>query len=69
LQVQVSRSGSSTLLQCLSSCPPGHTSYIWFKNGHEVKEDTSPDADFRYDSADSYSCALKGHEDFPSPSV
>ncbi|XP_034062136.1 B-cell receptor CD22-like [Gymnodraco acuticeps] len=69
LQVEVSRSGSSTLLQCLSSCPPGHTSYIWFKNGQKVKEDTSPNADFRYDPADSYSCALKGYEDFPSPSV
>ncbi|XP_034058942.1 B-cell receptor CD22-like [Gymnodraco acuticeps] len=69
LQVQVSRSRSSTLLQCLSSCPPGHTSYIWFKNGHEVKEDTSPDANFRYNSADCYSCALEGYEDFPSPSV
>ncbi|XP_071060961.1 uncharacterized protein [Pseudochaenichthys georgianus] len=69
LQVQVSRSGSSTRLQCLSSCPPGHTSYIWSKNRQEVKEDTSPDADFRYDPADSYSCALKGYEDFPSPAV
>ncbi|XP_071059784.1 sialic acid-binding Ig-like lectin 14 isoform X3 [Pseudochaenichthys georgianus] len=69
LQVEVSRSGSSPRLQCLSSCPPGHTSYIWFKNGQEVKEDTSPHADFRYGSADSYSCALKGLEDFPSPSV
>ncbi|XP_034058943.1 B-cell receptor CD22-like [Gymnodraco acuticeps] len=69
LQVEVSRSRSSTLLQCPSSCPPGHTSYIWFKNGHEVKEDTSPDANFRYNSADCYSCALKGYEDFPSPSV
>ncbi|KAI4798841.1 hypothetical protein KUCAC02_020445 [Chaenocephalus aceratus] len=69
LQVEVSRSGSSPRLQCLSSCPPGHTSYIWFKNGQEVKEDTSPYADFRYGSADSYSCALKGLEDFPSPSV
>ncbi|KAI4796526.1 hypothetical protein KUCAC02_026913 [Chaenocephalus aceratus] len=66
--LQVSRSGSSTHLQCLSSCPPG-TSYIWSKNRQEVKEDTSLYADFRYDSADSYSCALKGYEDFPSPSV
>ncbi|XP_034062783.1 B-cell receptor CD22-like isoform X2 [Gymnodraco acuticeps] len=69
LQVNVSRSGLSTHLQCLSSCPPGHTSYIWFKNGQEVKEETSSYADFRYDPADSSSCALKGYEDFPSPSV
>ncbi|KAI4798842.1 hypothetical protein KUCAC02_020446 [Chaenocephalus aceratus] len=58
---------SDLQVECLSSCPPGHTSYIWFKNGQEVKEDTSPYADFRYGSADSYSCALKGLEDFPSP--
>ncbi|KAL3066397.1 hypothetical protein OYC64_016367 [Pagothenia borchgrevinki] len=69
LQVQVSRSGSDVNLQCLSSCPPGQTSYIWFKNGQEVKEDTSLYADFNYDSAESYTCALKGYEDFPSPSV
>ncbi|KAI4794962.1 hypothetical protein KUCAC02_031756 [Chaenocephalus aceratus] len=69
LQLQVSRSGSSTHLQCLSSCPPGHTSYIWSKNRQEVKEDTSPYAYFIYDPADSYSCALKGYEDFPSPAV
>ncbi|XP_033998085.1 uncharacterized protein LOC117492050 [Trematomus bernacchii] len=67
--LQVSRSGWSTLLQCLSSCSPGQTSYIWFKNRQEVKKDTSPYAYFSYESADSYSCALKGYEDFPSPSV
>ncbi|XP_033985979.1 sialic acid-binding Ig-like lectin 12 isoform X2 [Trematomus bernacchii] len=66
LQVEGRRSGSSTRLQCLSSC---HTSYIWFKNGQKVKEDTSPYAYFSYSPADSYSCALKGYEDFPSPSV
>ncbi|KAI9529218.1 hypothetical protein NQZ68_013525 [Dissostichus eleginoides] len=69
LQLQVSRPGSSTRLRCLSRCPPGHISYIWFKNRQEVKENTSSYADFRYGSADSYSCALKGYEDFPSPSV
>ncbi|KAI9529172.1 hypothetical protein NQZ68_013479 [Dissostichus eleginoides] len=69
LQVQVSRPLWSTLLQCLSSCPPGNTSYIWSKNRQEVKEKTSSHADFTYDSADNYSCALKGYEDFPSPSV
>ncbi|XP_033948000.1 cell adhesion molecule 2-like [Pseudochaenichthys georgianus] len=67
LQLQVSRSGSST--HCLNSCPPGHTSYIWFKNRQEVKGNTSPYAYFTYESADSYSCALKGYEEFPSPAV
>ncbi|XP_063739719.1 B-cell receptor CD22-like isoform X6 [Eleginops maclovinus] len=69
LQLKVSRSQQSTRLQCLSSCPPGHTSYIWFKNGGKIKEDTSPHADFSYGPAESYSCALKGYEDSPSPSV
>ncbi|XP_033949959.1 B-cell receptor CD22-like [Pseudochaenichthys georgianus] len=69
LQVHVSKSGSSTRLQCLSSCPPGHTSYIWFKNGQKIKEDTFPYAYFIYESADSYYCALTGYEDFPSPAV
>ncbi|XP_033996112.1 B-cell receptor CD22-like isoform X2 [Trematomus bernacchii] len=69
LQVEVSRSQSSTHLQCLSSWPPSSTSYIWFKNGRKIKEYTAPYANFTYDSADSYSCAVKGYEDFPSPSV
>ncbi|KAI4794957.1 hypothetical protein KUCAC02_031751, partial [Chaenocephalus aceratus] len=69
LQVHVSRSRPNTRLQCLSSCrPPVNTSYIWFKNGQKIKEDTSPYAEISYDSADGYSCAVKGYE-LPPPSV
>ncbi|XP_070771471.1 Fc receptor-like protein 5 [Enoplosus armatus] len=75
LQVQVRRPDSVLFpsraeLKCHSSCPAGHSSYIWYKNGQKIKEDTSPTyADDIYYSNDSYSCAVKGNEDFPSPSV
>ncbi|XP_078022741.1 cell adhesion molecule CEACAM6-like [Epinephelus lanceolatus] len=68
--LKVSRSSSSSYLQCHSSrYLPDHTSYIWYKNGQKIKEDTSPYVDFSSDSADSYSCAVKGCGGFPSPSV
>ncbi|XP_078022742.1 Fc receptor-like protein 5 [Epinephelus lanceolatus] len=69
--LKVSRSSSSSSsLQCHSSRHlPDHTSYIWYKNGQKIKEGTSPYVDFSYDSADSYSCAVKGCGGFPSPSV
>ncbi|XP_078022885.1 sialoadhesin-like [Epinephelus lanceolatus] len=70
LDLKVSRSSSSSYLQCHSSRHlPDHTSYIWYKNGQKIKEGTSPYVDFSSDSADSYSCAVKGCENFPSPSV
>ncbi|XP_078022738.1 sialoadhesin-like [Epinephelus lanceolatus] len=70
LDLKVSRSSSSSSLQCHSSRHlPDHTSYIWSKNGQKIKEGTSPYVDFSSDSADSYSCAVKGCENFPSPSV
>ncbi|XP_033985917.1 B-cell receptor CD22-like isoform X4 [Trematomus bernacchii] len=56
-------------LYCQISChQSSNPSYIWYKNGQIIQGETS-----RYTSntnnADSYSCALKGHEDFPSPPV
>ncbi|XP_078022743.1 V-set and immunoglobulin domain-containing protein 10-like [Epinephelus lanceolatus] len=70
LKVSRSSSSSSSYLQCHSSrYLPVRTSYIWYKNGQKIKEDTSPYVDFSYDSADSYSCAVKGCGGFPSPSV
>ncbi|XP_060896981.1 B-cell receptor CD22-like [Labrus mixtus] len=52
-----------------SKCLP-ETSFIWFKNGEEIKDETS----YRYSpeqvlQTDSYSCAVRGHEKFPSPPV
>ncbi|XP_045899041.1 uncharacterized protein LOC123967037, partial [Micropterus dolomieu] len=74
LQVQVIRSTVYTYNQaellCHSSCRlPDHSSYIWFKNGQKIQTETSSSYSDYFDSADSYSCALKGLEGFPSPSV
>ncbi|KAL7403457.1 hypothetical protein ABVT39_000818 [Epinephelus coioides] len=70
LKVSRSSSSSSFYLQCHSSrYLPDHTSYIWYRNGKKIKEGTSPYVYFSYDSADNYSCAVKGCGGFPSPSV
>ncbi|XP_045898895.1 B-cell receptor CD22-like, partial [Micropterus dolomieu] len=55
-------------LKCHSSClPPGHPSYIWYKNGKNISEGTSYSASFY--PADSFSCAVGGYEESRSPSV
>ncbi len=74
LQVRVTRvtvhqSYTKAELECYSHCrPDGHLPYVWFKNGLNVPEET-----FSYTSqfnpGDNISCALKGHEDFRSPSL
>ncbi|XP_028421240.1 B-cell receptor CD22-like [Perca flavescens] len=75
LQMQVSRlevyeSYNQADLTCQSSCPlPGHPSYIWYKNGQNIQGQTSDSYSASLDPADSFSCAVRGHEDFPSPSV
>uniref|UniRef100_A0A671W449 Ig-like domain-containing protein n=1 Tax=Sparus aurata TaxID=8175 RepID=A0A671W449_SPAAU len=48
---------------------PDRSSYIWYKNGQKIQSETSPTYSVYYNSTDSYSCAVKGHEDFPSPPV
>ncbi|XP_041642166.1 sialic acid-binding Ig-like lectin 12 [Cheilinus undulatus] len=67
LQVQGTSSWSKLELKCLSSClSPHHVSYVWYKNGHKISAvESSYSAEYVYE--DSYSCALKGYEDFPSP--
>ncbi|XP_051241620.1 B-cell receptor CD22-like isoform X2 [Dicentrarchus labrax] len=73
--LQVLVSGTSWLsywakLKCQSSCRlPDHPSYVWYKNGQKIPTETSSSYSGYFDSADSYSCAVKGHEDSPSPSV
>ncbi|XP_042291433.1 uncharacterized protein LOC121912925 isoform X2 [Thunnus maccoyii] len=73
LQVQVSRSTfnpSWAELKCHSSCHlPDGSSYIWYKNGQDISGQTSNSYSGSFDSTDSYSCAVKGHEKFPSPSL
>ncbi|XP_026159974.1 hemicentin-2-like isoform X2 [Mastacembelus armatus] len=69
LQVVVKRSLSWSYLKCRSSCfLPEHVSYIWYLNGKMIPKETSDHSGI-FHQADSYSCALKGHEDFPSPPV
>ncbi|XP_041788973.1 sialoadhesin-like [Chelmon rostratus] len=67
LQVRPRSSQKGTDLKCHSSCQPDQTSYIWYKNGQKIPGETSSYSG-HYRWADSYSCALKGHEDLPSPS-
>ena len=70
--LQVSRSSDSSWrdLKCHSSCRlPDRSSYIWYKNGQKIQSQTSSTYSFQSASADSISCAVEGHEDFPSPPV
>ncbi|XP_036952715.1 sialoadhesin-like isoform X2 [Acanthopagrus latus] len=72
LQVQVSRSSDSSWrdLKCHSSCHlPDRSSYIWYKSGQKIPSQTSSTYSVDFNYADSYSCAVEGHEDFPSPPV
>ncbi|KAE8300569.1 Titin [Larimichthys crocea] len=74
LQVQVNtisvhQDYANAELKCHSSCSPaGRLSYVWFKNGQKVREETSSYKDWFY-PRDVISCALKGHENYGSPSV
>uniref|UniRef100_A0A3Q1H7P7 B-cell receptor CD22 n=1 Tax=Anabas testudineus TaxID=64144 RepID=A0A3Q1H7P7_ANATE len=66
----VTLSDSTTAeLKCQSTCPPHHTTYIWYKNGQIQGETSSSSFDLSIFPADRVSCAVKGHEKFPSPSV
>ncbi|XP_030585822.1 B-cell receptor CD22-like [Archocentrus centrarchus] len=56
-------------LRCHSSCLPDHPSYVWIRNGRNTLSQTSSSIQSSFDPADFISCALKGHESFPSPSV
>ncbi|KAM7394701.1 hypothetical protein PAMP_021487 [Pampus punctatissimus] len=57
-------------LKCHSSCRlPVHPSFIWYKNGQKIQDETSSNYKYYFSRADSYSCALKGFEDHPAPSV
>uniref|UniRef100_A0A4W5KIX7 Ig-like domain-containing protein n=1 Tax=Hucho hucho TaxID=62062 RepID=A0A4W5KIX7_9TELE len=71
LQVKVTPAaeGQKTLT-CSTTCTlTDNPTYIWYKNRHKVKEDTSSLYSDYFSDADSYSCAVKGHEDLHSPAV
>ncbi|XP_076585102.1 B-cell receptor CD22-like [Chaetodon auriga] len=73
--LQVKEQGSNSgWIYCHSVCDrPHHSSYIWYRNGEKIQRETSYSSYYYYssshNSADSYSCALSGYDDFPSPSV
>uniref|UniRef100_A0A4W5KLR7 Ig-like domain-containing protein n=1 Tax=Hucho hucho TaxID=62062 RepID=A0A4W5KLR7_9TELE len=74
LQVKVTPAavteGERVSLTCITTCTlTDNPTYIWYKNGHIVKENTSSLYSDSFSAADSYSCAVKGHEDLHSPAV
>uniref|UniRef100_A0A669EDJ7 B-cell receptor CD22 n=1 Tax=Oreochromis niloticus TaxID=8128 RepID=A0A669EDJ7_ORENI len=74
LQVQVITSqhgqdGTLVQLKCHSSCLHDRPSYVWMKNGQVTLRETSSTLRYSFFPEDNISCALKGHEEFPSPSV
>ncbi|XP_064815262.1 uncharacterized protein LOC135531057 [Oncorhynchus masou masou] len=70
LQVKVTGGHQDKTLTCSTTCTlTDNPTYIWYKNGHKVKEDTSSLDSDSFSDADSYSCAVKGHEDLQSPVV
>ncbi|XP_045931815.1 B-cell receptor CD22-like [Micropterus dolomieu] len=75
LQVQVIRSTvyrnyTEAELLCHNSCRlPDRSSYVWFKNGQKMERVETSSYKDQFYPGDIISCAVKGHEDFPSPSV
>ncbi|XP_071245857.1 hemicentin-1-like [Salvelinus alpinus] len=63
------RRATSKTLTCSTTCIlTGNPTYIWYKNGQIITDNTSPYSVYS-NAVDSYSCAVKGHEDLHSPAV
>ena len=59
---------SSAKPKCHSSCRlPDRSSFIWYKNGQKIQDQTS--STYGEHHADSYSCAVEGFEHHPAPPV
>ncbi|XP_030599981.1 B-cell receptor CD22-like [Archocentrus centrarchus] len=56
-------------LRCHSSCLLDHPAYNWMKNGQDIYSKTAASLSSFFYPTDWISCAVKGHEKFPSPSV
>ncbi|XP_030585727.1 B-cell receptor CD22-like isoform X3 [Archocentrus centrarchus] len=69
VQVQV----TGRRLDCVTRCNPYVSSYVWYINGEQVDGASSASYEISYeessDDENSYSCALKGFEDFHSPLI
>uniref|UniRef100_A0A3B4WQD4 Ig-like domain-containing protein n=1 Tax=Seriola lalandi dorsalis TaxID=1841481 RepID=A0A3B4WQD4_SERLL len=75
VQLQVTRvitvhpSHTVAELNCHTSCRPiGRFIFVWFQNGEKIQEETSSYMHDFY-PGDNITCALKGYEDYHSPSV
>ncbi|XP_045568519.1 uncharacterized protein isoform X2 [Salmo salar] len=71
LQVKVTPAaeGQKTLT-CITTCPlTDNPTYIWYKNGQNVQDNSSPMYSISSEDADSYYCAVKGHDGLSSPAV
>ncbi|XP_067355815.1 B-cell receptor CD22-like [Channa argus] len=75
LQVQVIRSTvhqfyTEAELKCLSSkSPTGRLTFVWFNNGQKINKMETASYKGQFNPGDHISCALKEHEDCPSPPV
>uniref|UniRef100_A0A7N6BWS7 B-cell receptor CD22 n=1 Tax=Anabas testudineus TaxID=64144 RepID=A0A7N6BWS7_ANATE len=71
LQVQVITSTyRRSELRCLNRCSlPDRFTYIWYKNGQNIQGQTSNTYSGYFVDTDRVSCAVRGQELFPSPSV
>uniref|UniRef100_A0A8C8HHC9 Ig-like domain-containing protein n=1 Tax=Oncorhynchus tshawytscha TaxID=74940 RepID=A0A8C8HHC9_ONCTS len=72
LQVKVTGGHQDKTLTCSTTCTlTDNPTYIWYKNGQHLDESTSPQYKDSVSSnyEDSYSCAVKGHENLHSPAV
>ncbi|XP_049426822.1 uncharacterized protein LOC125885372 [Epinephelus fuscoguttatus] len=67
LQVQVSSHVAFVEQRCQSSCPED-TFYVWYKNKQKIGTGITYYLAV-INPADTYYCAVKGNENFPSPSV
>ncbi|XP_076146137.1 B-cell receptor CD22-like isoform X2 [Alosa pseudoharengus] len=76
LKVNKNRENRRVTLTCTSTCPPNsRPTYIWYRNRQPVgaKYTTSGNTlvinPVSNDDSGHYSCAVRGHEDHPSPPV
>ncbi|XP_039667675.1 B-cell receptor CD22-like [Perca fluviatilis] len=71
IRVTVQQSSTEAELKCHSSCSPagGLPFYVWFKNREHITSVETSTYTTWFNPTDVFSCGLKGHEKFPSPSV
>ncbi|XP_053085249.1 uncharacterized protein LOC128317433 [Pangasianodon hypophthalmus] len=71
LKVTVSDSyNHNKTLSCNTTCTLSNIpTYIWYKNGQRVPDQDRNELYVSSEDAGSYSCAVRGHEEFRSPAV